>query len=150
MSQENLGLTLAIADAFNRRDWTAVLALTDEEIRVEARPDEEIQVETRPHEEIRVESRRVSTERTYRVYHGHEGLRRWWDTFLGSFPDYTIEVMELHDLGDMTLVRMRGQWHDGSTLLVDLFWQTLRWRHGKCVWWRAYATEEEARAGLRE
>ena len=80
MSQENVNSALAFADAFNRRDWNAFLALADEE--------------------IKVESRLVAMEGSYE---GHEGLRRWWDNFLGAFPDYTVEVEELRDLGDVTL-----------------------------------------------
>jgi hypothetical protein len=37
MSEENLDLTRALADAFNRRDWDAFLALADDGIEVESR-----------------------------------------------------------------------------------------------------------------
>jgi len=120
-----------MADAFNRRDWVAFVALADDE--------------------IDVESRLVVMEG---AFHGHEGLRRWWDSFLGTFPDYTIEIDELRDLGDVTLAHLRGWGHGAgsSTPLVDPVWQPLRWRDGKCVWWRNCSTEEEAleAAGLRE
>ena len=36
MSEENLDLTRALADAFNRRDWDAFLALADDGIEVES------------------------------------------------------------------------------------------------------------------
>ena len=62
MSEENVEHYLAMADAFNRRDWDAFLALTDDE--------------------IEVESRLVAMEGGY---HGHEGLRRWWDDFSVHF-----------------------------------------------------------------
>lgn len=55
MSPENVDSALAFADAFNRRDWNAFLALADEE--------------------IKVESRLVAMEGSYE---SHEGLRRWW------------------------------------------------------------------------
>ncbi len=79
-------------------------------------------------------------------YHGHEGLRRWWEDFLGAFPDYTCEVEELRDLGDVTLGHIRGWGHAAAsdTPLVDPFWQPIRWRRGKCVWWRNCSTEVEA------
>jgi hypothetical protein len=50
-------------------------------------------------------------------------LRRWWDDFLGTFPDYTCEVEELRDLGDVTLGHIRG-WGRGAasdTPIVDPF-----------------------------
>jgi hypothetical protein len=131
MSQENLELAQAMADAFNERDWDAFSGLA--------------------HQEIDVESRLVAMEG---AYHGHEGLRRWWDNFLGAFPDYTLETQELRDLGDVTIAHMRGWGHgaDSATPLIDPFWMPLRWQDGKCVWWRNCSTEKEAleAAGLSE
>jgi ketosteroid isomerase-like protein len=119
----NVELVHRAYDAFNRRDWEGLLALVDEE--------------------VVVESRLVAMEGAYR---GHAGLRRWWDDFLGAFPDYKVEIEELRDLGDVTLGHIRGWGHSAAsdTPLVDPFWQLIRWRHGKCVWWRNYSTEAEA------
>ena len=47
---------------------------------------------------VEVESRLVAIEGGY---HGHEGMRRWWQDFLGTFPDYKIEIEEIRDLGDV-------------------------------------------------
>ena len=59
------------------------------------------------------------------AYHGHEGLRRWWDAFPGSFPDYTLVVEEVRDLGDTTLAHARGRGHvaGSATPLIDSFWE---------------------------
>ena len=131
MSHENVELARRAYDCFNRRDWDAFVALADEE--------------------IVVESRLVAMEG---AYHGREGLRRWWTDVLGTFPDYTLEVEELRDLGEVTLGHMRGWGHgaDSATPLVDPFWQPIRWVDGKCVWWRNCSTEAEAleAVGLRE
>jgi hypothetical protein len=132
MSRENVELAMVMAHAFNRRDLNALVALADDD--------------------IQVESRLVAMEGVYR---GHEGLRRWWDNFLGVFPDYAIEVEELRDLGgDVTLAHIRGWGHgaDSATPLIDPFWMPQRWRDGKCVWWRNCTTEAEAleAAGLEE
>jgi SnoaL-like domain len=130
MSQENIDRALALLDAFNRRDLDVFLAMTDEE--------------------IEVESRLVAMEGGY---HGHAGLRRWWDHFLGTFPDYELQVEELRDLGDVTLGHMLwGHAADSAAPLIDPFWIPMRWRDGKLVWWRNCSTEEEAleALGLRE
>lgn len=131
MSQENVELVLKLYEAVNRRDWGAMRTLVDEE--------------------VEIESRLVSLEGAYR---GHEGMRRWWEAFLGAFPDYTIEIEEVQDLGDVTLGHIRGWGHGATsaTPIVDPFWLPVRWRDGKCVWWRNCSTEAEAleAAGLRE
>jgi ketosteroid isomerase-like protein len=127
MSLENVERTRSMYDAFNRRDWTAFAALI--------------------HEEVVVESRLAAMEGAYR---GHDGLRRWWDSLLGAFPDYTAELEEVRDLGDMTLGHTRGWGHGAAsaTPVVDPFWHAIRWRDGKCVWWRNCSTESEALAAM--
>jgi SnoaL-like domain len=131
MSRENVELYYRSVDAFNRRDWDAFRSLIDEE--------------------VEVESRLVAMEGGY---HGHAGLRRWWDDFLGAFPDYTIEVEQLRDLGDVTLSHLRGwgRGADSAAPIIDPSWQPVRWRDGKVVWWRNCSTEAEAleAIGLRE
>jgi ketosteroid isomerase-like protein len=128
MSHENVDLMLELYDAFNRRDWDAGLALVDDE--------------------VEIESRLVAVEGGY---HGHEGMRRWWNDFLGAFPDYTLDIEELRDLGEVTLRHIRGSGHaaDSATPLVDPFWHPVRWRDGKVVWWRNCSTEAEALEAVR-
>jgi ketosteroid isomerase-like protein len=123
MSEENLDLAFQTLEAFNRHDLDAFLALM--------------------HDEIEIESRLVAIEGGY---HGHEGVRRWWSNFLDVLPDYTAEVEELHDLGDITLGRVRGRGHpaDSTAPLIDTFWQPIRWRDAKCIWWRNCPTKAEA------
>jgi SnoaL-like domain len=129
MSQQNLDSAEAMAEAFNRRDWDAFLAFTDEE--------------------IDLESRLVAMEGGY---HGHEGVRRWRDNFLGVFPDYTIKIEELRDLGDITVGRLSGWGHGAgsATPLIDPFWLVLAWKDGKCTWWRNCTTEQEALEAARK
>ena len=83
MSQENVDRALELIEAFNRRDLDAFMALT--------------------HVQIDVESGLVAMEGGD---HGHKGLRRGWESFLGAFGNYALEVEELRDLGDVTLARM--------------------------------------------
>ncbi len=123
MSRENAELVLAMYERFNARDLDGALALIDEE--------------------IEVESRLVAMEGGY---HGHEGLRRWWSDLLDFIPDYRGEVEEVHDLGEVALAHACGLGHGAAsaTPVVDWFWQPLRFRDGKCIWWRNCALEEEA------
>jgi ketosteroid isomerase-like protein len=123
MSPENLDLALLMYEVFNRRDLDAMLAPM--------------------HDEVEIESRLVAMES---AYHGHEGVRRCWSNLLDALPDYTAEVEELHDLGDITFLKVRGRAHGAASNapLVETFWQPISWRDGMCVWWRNFPTEAEA------
>jgi hypothetical protein len=123
MSRESLDLVLLMYEAFNRRDLDAFLALM--------------------HDEVEIEPRIGTMEGAYL---GHEGVRRWWSSLVDFLPDYTAEVAELDDLGEITLGRIRGTAHGAasSTPVVEAWWQTTRWHDGKCIWWRNFATEAEA------
>ena len=123
MSQENVELTYRAFDAFNRRDLDASLALMDDD--------------------VEVVSRAVSMEGGY---HGHDGFRRFWENLLDVFPDFTVQVVEVRDLGDLTVSALRTRGHGaGSDIPLDeSVWQVTRWRHGKCVWWRTFDTRAEA------
>jgi ketosteroid isomerase-like protein len=62
VSQENLKLAQRAFDALNQRDWHALLALT--------------------HDDVTSEGRLASIEGNY---HGHSGMRRWWENPFGTF-----------------------------------------------------------------
>lgn len=118
-------------DAINQRDLDGLLALVDEE--------------------VEAVSRLVAIEGGY---HGHAGMRRWWSNVLEVIPDYAIEVLEVRDLGDLTLAALRPSGHGAGsgTPIDELQWQLVEWRHRKVVWWSVYPTEAEAleAAGVRE
>ena len=123
MSQENVELAQQAFDAFNRRDMGAFLALMD--VDVEA------------------VSRLVAMEGGY---HGHDGIRHWWQNLLDAFPDYTLETVEARALGNLTLTTLRSRGHgaDSDTPFVDTVWVVVNWRDKKVVLWGAFATEAEA------
>jgi ketosteroid isomerase-like protein len=123
MSQENVDRGYQVLDAFNRRDLDAYLALVDAD--------------------VEVGSRLVAMEGGY---HGHDGVRRWWKTLLDAFPDFTVEIVEVRDLGDVTLaaVRNRGRGAGGDTPVEEVHWQAAWWRDKKIVRWTSHGTEAEA------
>jgi ketosteroid isomerase-like protein len=87
-------------------------------------------------------------------YRGHGGVREWWRTLLGIFPDFSVEVLELRDQGDLVIaaLRVRGHGAEGGAPFEELMWQAGKVRDGKVTWWRNYRSETEAleAAGLRE
>ena len=131
MSRENVELHYEGLDAFNRRDVDALLALMDAN--------------------VEANSRLVAIEGGY---HGHDGIRRWWANLLDILPDWTIEVVEVRDLGDVTLAVLRNRGHGaGSDIPIDQrLWQVAEWRDKKVVRWTSHETEAEAleAVGLRE
>src|SRR6266542_1363072 len=88
MSRENAELARRSIDAINRRDLAAYLALVDGD--------------------IEAVSRLVPIEGGY---HGHDGIRRWWETLFDTWPDFTARLVELRDVGDLTLgtLHLRGR-----------------------------------------
>ena len=131
MSEENVEVTRQAYDALNRRDLDAFLATMDAD--------------------VDAVSLLVAMEGDY---HGHAGIRRWWESLLNAFPDFAIEVVDVRDLGDLVLstLHARGHGSDTDTPFEMPLWQLVRFRRGKCVWWSSYGSESEAleAAGLRE
>ncbi|TMK69227.1 MAG: nuclear transport factor 2 family protein [Actinobacteria bacterium] len=128
MSREIVELAMLMYECFNRRDLDRLLALM--------------------HDEVEIEPRFGALEGDYR---GHEGVRRWWTSLLDFLPDYVAEVEQLDDAGDMTLLRIRGTAHGAAswTPVLETWWQVIRWRDGKCIWWRNFATAAEAVEAMR-
>jgi ketosteroid isomerase-like protein len=133
MSQENVELLYRAYDAFNRRDLDAFLALMDPEVELTTRI---IELEGDPY------------------YRGHDGIREWWRTLLGIFPDFSGEVLEVRDLRDSLIVRVRVRGHgvEGGVPFEEVVWQAIKVRDGKATWWRNFESDAEAleAAGLSE
>jgi hypothetical protein len=79
-------------------------------------------------------------------YHGHDGIRRWWENVFDVWPDLTTQLVEVRDLGDLTVAawHFRGQGAGSDIPRDETFWQVARWRRGKCVWWRGFDTRAKA------
>ena len=128
MSPENVELARQAFDAFNRRDLGAFLALMDAD--------------------VEAGSRLAAMEGGY---HGHDGIRQWWQNLLGAIPDYTLETVEVRGLGNLTVttLRTRGHGADSDTPVEDTVWVVVDWRDRKVVRWRVLSTEAAALAAVR-
>jgi hypothetical protein len=71
-------------------------------------------------------------------YRGHDGIRSWWERLLGISPDFSAEIEELRDLGDLTIARARSHGHglECEAPVEKTFWQVAEWRRNKVIWWR--------------
>ncbi len=125
MSQENVEIVRRGHDAFNRRDLDAYLASHD--------PD----VEFTPYERA-IEG--------LGPYHGHDDIRRWWDEAFEALPDFNVELNDVRDLGDLTLVRgcLRGRGAASGASFERTYWGLFRLRDKRVVWWHAFQSEAEA------
>ena len=123
MSHEIIELAHQAADAFNRRDIDAYLALVDDE--------------------IQYTSRLAPMEGGYR---GHAGIRRFWADLLGVWPDITAHLVELSAVGDVTVgaLELRGRGVGSDVPLQWTVWQGGRWRDGKIISWGSFETRAQA------
>ena len=131
MSGQNVELYRRGIEAFNRRDLEAFLALADPDV--------------------------VGTSRVLAIegksYQGHDGTREWWQDLLDVFPGFTIEIVWVRDVKDLTIAELRNSAHgEGSNALAELVWQVSEWRNDRVIRWQIYESERDAldAAGLRE
>ena len=133
MSRENVALAYRAADAFNRHDLEAFLALCD--------PDLEFYS-------------RLAAVEGGGPYQGHDGIRTWWENLHGAWRDFSLGVQEVRDLGDVTLtyLRLRGRGMDSDAPWEQAQWHVVEWGNEKAIRWRTFLSEAEAleAAGLRE
>ena len=132
MSQENVELHQRAFEAFNRRDLDAFLALAD----------------------LTIELIPLNLELEGGAYRGHAGVRSFWKDYLTVFPDFSVELEEVRDLGDVTVarVRLRGKVTGTDVPFEQPIWQVAEWRRKECVWWHSFRSEDDAleAAGGRE
>jgi ketosteroid isomerase-like protein len=132
VSQDNVELARRSFDAISRRDLDALLALMDPEV--------------------------VAVPRILAVdggaLHGHDGVRKWWESIFSVFPDFDTEVIEVRGVGDVTIseVHAHGRGEGSDTPFEDAIWVVSQVRDGKVVRWQTLGSEAEAleAAGLRQ
>jgi ketosteroid isomerase-like protein len=127
MSQKNVDVIRASFEAFRRRDLDGFLSCFD--------PD--------------VEYRSLVLE-VEGTYHGHEGMRAWWDNVLTVFPDWNPQLEDSRDLGQRVLSRIRTEGRGtGSGIPVERhIWLVAEVRNGRMKSSAFFRTEPEALEAL--
>jgi ketosteroid isomerase-like protein len=132
MSEENVQLTTAALDAFNRCDLEAYLDLLDPDVAFS--PYEVWAQGAEPHR-------------------GHAAVRTWWEAAFGALPDLRAEVDEIRDLGDWTFVRgwIGGEVEASGLPIERPMWLVVEWRDQQAIGWCSCSSEAEAleAAGLQ-
>ena len=123
MSQENVELFNRALAAMNDRDFDAFAGLMADD--VEATP------------------RIAAIDGSYR---GPDGIRSWWTSLFDAFPDLTFGVVQLRDLGEVTIaaIHMYGRGVGSDVPIDETVWHVAWWRHGKSTRWGLYNTEHQA------
>jgi ketosteroid isomerase-like protein len=88
-------------------------------------------------------------------YHGHEGLRRWWDDIAEAFEEIHYEIEKLIEVDNervLSVQRVVARFRL-TGIEVDIPWASVIWvRNGKIARAVGYASQRRAfkAAGLRE
>lgn len=86
------------------------------------------------------------------IYHGHEGVRRFWRLWLEAWSDIEFEVEDIVDAGDHVVMLIRNQrmWgrHSGLEVGIEPYAHVYTFRDGLVVRWRAYRDQESALAAV--
>jgi ketosteroid isomerase-like protein len=88
------------------------------------------------------------------VYHGHQGVERFFREWLGAWSEYAIEPREFIDAGDSVVLvfRQRGTGRESGVQIERDFFSVYDLAESKVVRYRQYESREEAleAAGLSE
>jgi ketosteroid isomerase-like protein len=125
LSERNIELVRRLGQAHNARDVEAFIALCDRD----------------------VEFHTAYTAVGGGVYHGHDGVRKFFADLEDAWGDEIRNEPEaLFDLGEQVLVfnvmRARGR-QSGAEVAMPLT-QVTRWRDGLIVHWKSYTHREDA------
>jgi uncharacterized protein len=135
MSEENVEIMRWGYEAWNRRDFDQILELADPEI------------------EWTFAEGFMPLPGADAVYHGHEGVRRFWETFIDPWEQIAIEVEELRDSGDrvVAFIRFRAVARDGLTVDAP-FAHVITFRESRVIRFEAFDDRAQAleAAGLSE
>jgi ketosteroid isomerase-like protein len=83
------------------------------------------------------------------TFHGHEGVRVWWEQVGESLGTLSYEPTEMRDLGgDAVLTRLVVSGTFAGVEVPQTMWHVVQVRDRKAEWWGSFRTEEEALQSL--
>jgi ketosteroid isomerase-like protein len=129
MSRDSVEVMEAAYAAIGNRDLDAFLAL--------AHPD--------------IEFRSLIAEAEGQTFHGHEGVREWWESVILSL-DVRPGAEAIEGFRGRGVGRLRLAGNIGGIRVPQTMWMAWRVRDGLLIWWQTFRTEAEAleAVGLRE
>ncbi len=124
MSQSNVARHRRLNSAFNARDAEAPVAVCDPQIEIHS----------------------VFTAVGGAIYRGHEGARQWLGDIVEAWTGFHVEDEAYFDLVEQSLafVTLRGTGSVSGAEVVMPYAQVMRWRDGRCAWFKAYAHRDDS------
>ena len=128
MSQANIDGIERAYEAMSRLDAEAMVALCD--------PDVEFRSRVAESEDV--------------TYRGHDGIRDYIANFAEVFEWVRTEALEVTGDGDRAVVcnRFRARGRRSGVEVEERFFQALRFRDGKVLWWGFYPSKADALEAL--
>jgi ketosteroid isomerase-like protein len=84
------------------------------------------------------------------TFHGHEGVRRWWEQVGESLGTLHYEPEEMHELGDGGVItRLRLSGTAAGVEVQQTMWHVVQVTDHKAAWWGSFRTEGEALEAFR-
>jgi len=85
------------------------------------------------------------------TFHGHDGVRRWWNEVVLPLGGLHGELEEVRDFGDTVIARVFGTYRPRGVEVHQTVWNVVRFNDEKATWWQFFRTEHEAldAAGVR-
>lgn len=126
-----------------------VVELTERAFRALERGDVDAFV-AQAHPEIEFNSLLAEADR--RSFHGHEGVREWFDLMQGTMGGIRIETesFEALDYPDTALVKMKVMGEASGVEIAQVMWQVVHAPDGQARWWAISRTREDALADAAE
>ena len=84
------------------------------------------------------------------VFRGHAGVRAWWEAVRNAFEHVAWEVLEVREVGDAGVVKLRMSGRLAGVDLAQVMWMAAHMHEGKVTWWAFFRSEAEAHEALRQ
>ena len=125
MSQENVEVLRRAVEAINRGDVAAVVEFLDPEFEAGVPPEFSAEPDT---------------------YRGHDGIRRYFESFKATMDAIRYEPESFRDAGDSVVVavRLTAKGRHTSIPVEQRFGHVWSFREGKVIAIRTYASMDEA------
>jgi ketosteroid isomerase-like protein len=83
------------------------------------------------------------------TFHGHDGVRVWWEQVGESLGTLRYEPQEMRELGGgAVLTELVVSGTVGGVEVPQTMWHAVQVRDGKAAWWGSFRTEAEALQSL--